>query len=222
MWQKVNQRIHQAMANVRQAFRTITSATDSTGKVQLLQLKGLAGEDLDGAEYFQHYGLTSNPPAGSMAIAVPLNGATSHTVIVATEHGTYRLSELKPGEVALYTDEGTSIVLKRGKVVEVTCDEYRVNCKTYTVEAEDRADFTTPQLTASQQVIAEGKISGNGGMNIRGGGDDGGATATFEGTLIQTQGNYETAGDVVAGTISLKGHEHPNGDDGQPTGQPTA
>lgn len=220
MWRKVNERISQSLQNIRQAFRAVTSATDSMTKVQMMQLKGLAGENLDGTEYFQHYGLTSNPPAGSMAIAVPLNGNTSHTIIVATEHGAYRLKELKPGEVALYTDEGASIVMKRGRIIEVTCDVYRVKCKTYEVEAEQSADFTTPQVTASQQVIATGKISGNGGMAIKGG--DGGATATFEGTLRQTGGNYETDGDVKAGAVSQLNHEHPNGNDGKPTGKPIA
>lgn len=98
MWDKVNQRVQQALAAVRQAFRVVTGTVDSSTKVQLLQLNGLAGEQLDGAEYFQHYGLTTSPPPGSMGIAVPLNGNTSHTVVVATEHGAYRLTELKPGK----------------------------------------------------------------------------------------------------------------------------
>lgn len=220
MWKKVNERIGQALQNIRQAFRAVTSATDSSTKVQMMQLTGLAGEPLDGAEYFQHYGYTSNPPAGSMAIAVPLNGTTSHTIIVATEHGAYRLTSLQTGEVALYTAEGTSVVLKNGKIIEATCDTYRVKCKTYEVQAEESADFTTPQLTASEQVIATGKISGNGGMAIKGG--DGGATASFEGTLRQTGGDYETDGDVKSGTISLTGHKHTNGNDGDPTGTPIA
>lgn len=219
MWNKVNQRIAQALQNIRQTFRAVISAADSSTKVQRVQMTGLAGEPLDGAEYFQHYGLTSTPPPGSMAIAVPVNGKTSHSVIVATEHGAYRLVALKTGEVALYTDEGVSIVLKRGKIIEATCDEYRVKCKTFTVEAEQSANFTTPQLTASEQVIATGKISGNGGMAIKGGD---GATATFEGAIRQTSGSYETDGDVVAGGVSLTGHEHPNGDGGRPTGAPTA
>lgn len=220
MWHKVNQRIAQALQNIRQTFRAVISTADASTKVQRVQMTGLAGEPLDGAEYFQHYGFTSTPHPGTMAIAVPVNGKTSHSVIVATEHGAYRLAALKTGEVALYTDEGVSIVLKRGKIIEATCDEYRVKCKTYSVEAEQSADFTTPQLTASEQVIATGKISGNGGMAIKGG--EGGATATFEGTISQTGGSYETDGDVVAGSVSLTGHEHPNGDGGRPTGAPTA
>ncbi|HFP4283009.1 TPA: phage baseplate assembly protein V, partial [Escherichia coli] len=180
MWDKVNQRIQQALAAVRQAFRVVTGTVDSSTKVQLLQLNGLAGEQLDGAEYFQHYGLTTSPPPGSMGIAVPLNGNTSHTVVVATEHGAYRLTELKPGEVALYTDEGAKIVLKRGRIVETECDVYRVKCKRYEVEAEENAAFTTPLLTASDKLTVEGKITGNGGMAIRGGKE---YAATFEGNI---------------------------------------
>lgn len=205
MWDKVNQRIRQALQNIRLPFRSVISTSDSSAKVQQLQLAGLAGEQLDGAEYFQHYGLTSNPPPGTMGIALALNGVTSHSVIVATEHGAYRLSALKTGEVALYTDEGVSIILKRGKIIEATCDEYRVKCKRYAVEAEDSADFTTPQLTASEEVIAEGQISGNGGMSIRGG--SGEYTATFEGNINHTGGAI-TSVDVTINGVKIGTHKH--------------
>ncbi len=206
MWDKVNQRIQQALAAVRQAFRVVTGTVDSSTKVQLLQLNGLAGEQLDGAEYFQHYGLTTSPPPGSMGIAVPLNGNTSHTVVVATEHGAYRLTELKPGEVALYTDEGAKIVLKRGRIVETECDVYRVKCNSFEVEAKDSAGFITPQLTASEQLIVEGKISGNGGMVIKGG--KGKYTATFEGNINHVDGVI-TSVDVTINGVKIGTHKHP-------------
>ena len=206
MWDKVNQRVQQALAAVRQAFRVVAGTVDSSTKVQLLQLNGLAGEQLDGAEYFQHYGLTTSPPPGSMGIAVPLNGNTSHTVVVATEHGAYRLTELKPGEVALYTDEGAKIVLKRGRVIETECDIYRVKCNSFEVEAKDSAGFITPQLTASEQLIAEGKISGNGGMAIKGG--KGKYTATFEGNINHTSGVI-TSVDVTINGVKIGMHKHP-------------
>lgn len=206
MWDKVNQRIQQALVAVRQAFRVVTGTVDSSTKVQLLQLNGLAGEQLDGAEYFQHYGLTTSPPPGSMGIAVPLNGNTSHTVVVATEHGAYRLTELKPGEVALYTDEGAKIVLKRGRVIETECDIYRVKCNSFEVEAKDSAGFITPQLTASEQLIAEGKISGNGGMAIKGG--KGKYTATFEGNINHTSGVITSVGVTING-VKIGTHKHP-------------
>lgn len=218
MWEKVNHRIRQALQSIRLPFRTVSAATDSSTKVQLIQANGLSGESLNGLEYFQHYGITSNPPAGSMGITVPLNGETSHSVIIATEHGAYRLSGLDSGEVALYTDEGASLIMKRGRVIEANCDEYRINCKTYSVNAQDSADFTTPILTASEELIAQGQISGNGGMAIKGGKGD--ASATFSGTVVQTDGDFRTDGNVVAGTVSLLDHDHPNGNNGNSTGKP--
>ncbi|WP_404991320.1 phage baseplate assembly protein V [Cupriavidus pauculus] len=203
MWGEVDKRIRRAMSGVRSAFRSVLARVDSGGQVQLVQGEGLAGEPLQDNELFQHYGYTSNPPAGTMAVVLPIGGRTSHGIIVATEHGTYRLKELKPGEVALYTDEGAKVVLKRGRVIETDCDVYRVNCKVYEVNATEQSDFNTPMLTASEEVTAQKQIHGNGGMTIKGGNG-----ASFEGNVSQTGGNYTTDGDVQASGKSLVGHRH--------------
>ena len=97
-----------------------------------------------------------------------MGGKTSHGIVIATEHGSYRLKALKTGEVALYTDEGAKIVLKRGRLIETDCDVFKVNCKTWEVNASDKADFNTPMLSASEQVTAGGQLNGNGGMAIKG------------------------------------------------------
>ncbi|PHM22526.1 phage baseplate assembly protein V [Xenorhabdus ehlersii] len=213
MWPQVNQRINQALNSIRLAFRVVLGATDSRGKVQTIQAEGLADEQLQGQEFFQQYGYTSNPPPGTMGIVLPLNGRTSHGIVIATEHGAYRLTGLKTGEVAVYTDEGAKIVLKRGRLIEVDCDTYRVNCKTFEVNAANNADFNTPMVTTSEQLTAMAHITGNGGMAIRGG-----KGATFEGNINQTSGSYQTTGDVKAGNISVRGHKHTNGHNGGNTG----
>lgn len=207
MWADVDKRIRRALAGVRQAFRGVLTRVNSGPSVQLAQADGLAGERLQDNELFQHYGLTSNPPPGSMAVILPVGGKTAHGIVIATEHGSYRLKALKPGEVALYTDEGAKIVLKRGRLIETDCDVFKVNCKTWEVNASDKADFNTPTLTASAVVTAQGKINGNGGMAITGG--DG---AHVEGTLVATV-------DVIAAGKSSAHHKHP-GDSGGVTGEP--
>lgn len=214
MISEIDKRIRRAMAGVRQAFRGVLTRVNSGPAVQLAQADGLAGERLQDNELFQHYGLTSNPPPGSMAVILPVGGKTSHGIVIATEHGSYRLKALQPGEVALYTDEGAKIVLKRGRLIETDCDVFKVNCKTWEVNASDKADFNTPALTASAVVTAQGQINGNGGMAIKGG--DG---ASFEGSVRQTGGSFVTDQDVVASGTSLHGHKH-NGDSGGVTGAP--
>ncbi|CFQ99849.1 phage baseplate assembly protein V [Yersinia enterocolitica] len=203
MWNNVDSRINAALNRIRKAFRAVLTRVNSDGQVQTVQARGLAGEQLQDNELFQHYGFTSNPLPGTMAVILPLGGATSHGIVIATDHGSYRLKGLKSGEVALYTDEGAKIVLKRGRIIDVECDTYRVTCKNYEVNAEEKADFNTPMVTASEQVTAQNKITGNGGMAIKGG-----TGATFEGNINQTGGNYETDGDVKAGFISLLKHHH--------------
>ncbi|HEB2006324.1 TPA: phage baseplate assembly protein V [Yersinia enterocolitica] len=203
MWNSVDGRINTALNRIRKAFRAVLTRVNSGGQIQTVQARALAGEQLQDNELFQHYGFTSNPLPGTMAVILPLGGATSHGIVIATEHGAYRLKGLKSGEVALYTDEGAKIVLKRGRIIDVECDTYRVKCKNYEVDAEEEAYFNTPMVTASQQVTAEAKITGNGGMAIKGG-----TGAAFEGNIGQTGGNYTTDGDVQAGNISLTGHHH--------------
>lgn len=193
MWNKIEQKISRALSSIRQAFRGKLTNVVSSGRVQLIQGDGLAGEQLQDNELFQHYGYTSNPPVGSMAVVLPLGGKTSHGIVIATEHGTYRLKGLKSGEVALYTDEGAKIVLKRGRIIETECDVFRVNCKTYEINATEKSDFNTPMLTASAQVTAKDKITGQGGMSVSGGNG------------AEVSGNMKIiGGDVSADTVTLK------------------
>ncbi|EKA7629025.1 phage baseplate assembly protein V [Salmonella enterica] len=240
----ISQRINQALARIRQAFRILIGATDSAAAVQRTQAQGIGNENLRGIELFQQYGFTSHPLPGTMGIVLPLGGVSSHSIVIATEHGAYRLKSLNPGEVALYTDEGAKIVLKRGKLIEADCETFRVNCTDFEVNSRQKAEinctgftvnsrqaavncdtwataannsatFTTPQLTASQNLTAQGLLSGNGGMSVKGG-----AGSSFQGSLNQTGGSFTTDGDVSTAKVSLNGHRHTNGHDGAPTGGP--
>lgn len=225
----ISQRINQALARIRQAFRILIGATDSAAAVQRTQAQGIGNENLRGIELFQQYGFTSHPLPGTMGIVLPLGGVSSHSIVIATEHGAYRLKSLQPGEVALYTDEGAKIVLKRGKLIEVDCETFRVNCTgfevnckqaavncdTWATSATDSASFTTPELSTSEKLTAQGLISGNGGMSVKGG-----EGSRFEGNLDQTGGSFTTDGDVSTAKVSLNGHRHPNGHNGAPTGSP--
>ncbi|WP_334158722.1 phage baseplate assembly protein V [Oryzomicrobium sp.] len=208
----IDTRIRRALGAIRQAFRGRGGAIDTTAPVQLIDGEGLAGEPIRGAELMQHYGFTSTPPSGFMYVAVPVGGKTSHAIVVATEHGTYRLKGLKTGEVAIYTDEGDSIVMKRGRLIEVTTETYRVNAAkaiefnapAITGNATGSVAFNTPEVTASAVVTAQGQINGNGGMAIKGG-----KGSTFAGDVTQTSGSFSTDGDVrIAGKSQLH-HRHP-------------
>lgn len=88
--------------------------------VQRLQLDLLAGETRDKIERFQEYGLSSRPKSGAEAIVLFPNGSREFGLVVAVEDRRFRLKALEEGEVALYTDEGDSIHLKRSGNIEIT------------------------------------------------------------------------------------------------------
>lgn len=160
--EQIDRRIRALLGGIRLAFRGVITLVKAAGAVQLVQMDALAGEQLQDNELFQHYGFTSTPLPGTMAIVLPIGGRTAHGIIVATEHGSYRLKGLLSGEVALYTDEGDHVILKRGRVIEVTTETFRVNAgaaielnaPTITGNASGSVAFNTPVVNASVDIKA--------------------------------------------------------------------
>ncbi|MEI7456551.1 MAG: phage baseplate assembly protein V [Nitrosomonadales bacterium] len=174
MIREVKRHIERALNGIRLGFRGKLTRNNSAYPIQLAQAAGLADELLQNVELMQQYGYTSNPPPDSECIVLPLGGRTGHGIIIATEHGTYRLKNLKPGEVALYSDEGDSIVLKRGRIIEVTTQTFRINATTaielnapsITGNATGSVSFNTPTVNASAAIVAQGEISDHGNKSM--------------------------------------------------------
>lgn len=200
---------------VRNAFRGVLNLVNSTPKIQLVQVSGLADETLQEVELMQHFGFTSVPPAGTEAVIIPLGGKTTHGIVIATENGVYRVASLKNGEVAIYDSSGSTIILKNNRIIDVDCDTFKVTCKNYSVTASAGANFDTPNLETTQLLTAQGQINGNGGMAVQGGNG-----ASFSGDVTQSDGSFTTSGDVTAGGTSLKNHKHTEQGDGNPTSVP--
>ncbi|QTD89469.1 phage baseplate assembly protein V [Burkholderia anthina] len=192
MIREVRKQIDRALAGVRQAYRAVISLCASDTPVQLAQVDGLAAETTPDVELFQHYGMTSNPPAGTMAIVIPLGGKTSHGVIVATEHGS-RIQSLKPGEVAIYTAEGDSIVMRNGHVIDITTE-------TLNITASKEVNMDTPRVNMTKQLNVQDQITGQGGMAVSGGNG------------VEVDGSMNVTQDVMAAGKSLVRHKHPYDD----------
>jgi len=201
-------RIARRLAGIRQAFRGVVTLVKAAGAVQLVQGDSLAGERGQDDELFQHYGYTSNPPPGTMKIVLPIGGKTSHSIIIATEHGDYRLKNLESGEVAIYSDEGDSIVLKRGRLIEATTQTFRLNTQVMEVNAANKIDFNTPMVTCSEQATVQHRLTGNGSLTITNTSGTGGSS-TFAGDIHQTDGRFTTDTDVIIDGKSQLHHKHP-------------
>ncbi len=100
--------------------RAVVQLVDDSVKMQLLQLGLLDTETRDGIERFQNYGFTSNPLAGAEAAVLFVGGSRDHGLVLAVDDRRYRIRNLESGEVAVYTDQGDSIVFKRGGTVQIT------------------------------------------------------------------------------------------------------
>jgi len=100
--------------------KALITAVVDTEQIQLVKLSGLSGEHQDGVERLQNYGLTSNPPVGSEAVVAYLGGNRDHGVVIVCDSGTWRVTGLVSGEVAIYSQFGQKILLKEDSSVEIT------------------------------------------------------------------------------------------------------
>ena len=96
----------------------IESINDDEG-MQTAKINLLFGENRDKVERFQNYGFTSKPFADAEAVVVFPGGNREHGLIIAVDDRKFRLKGLADGEVAMYTDEGDKITLKRGGTIEI-------------------------------------------------------------------------------------------------------
>lgn len=97
--------------------RAVIGLVNDAAKLQAVQVQLRAGQVRDGAEHFQHYGFTSVPFPGAEGIGLAVGGSTDHLVVINIDDRRYRLKGLQSGEVALYDDQGQSILLGRnGKI----------------------------------------------------------------------------------------------------------
>jgi phage gp45-like len=142
----------------------IVTATDDTGPVHKAQMRvNGTPEQIDGVPLMTFYGLASHQPVGSDAVALFACGLRANGVIVSTNNQKFRLRNLKSGEVALYTDEGDSIKLARGKIVAVTAGEAcNITTKNVTIDASGlvtikartKVRVESPRLECTGDIVA--------------------------------------------------------------------
>lgn len=169
--------------------RCILSAAQSGAGVQTVTVKIMADEEMRGVEYLESYGFTSVPHPGAEGVVLDVAGQRASCVAIALGNRQYRLRGLKTGEVALYTDEGDSIILKKGRKIHVTTEAFLVDAKTM------QGTMETIDLTASQETTIRTPSFSLGGV------DGADCESSFT-------GNVRTSGDVKAGAVSLKSHVH--------------
>ncbi|MCD4675337.1 MAG: phage baseplate assembly protein [Desulfobacula sp.] len=124
-------------------IRTILSSV-TEGAIKRFAGSGRPGETFADREYFQHYGFTSRPLSGAEGILLKQG---NNIILVASDDRRYRI-ELAQGEVALYTDEGDHIHMKRGNLVEVATRELKII-------ASEKVSMETPLVETTGEIKAD-------------------------------------------------------------------
>ncbi|MBX9476466.1 phage baseplate assembly protein V [Yersinia enterocolitica] len=93
--------------------RAVIIAQESARKCQMVGLKLIAGEIKEHVEHLEPYGFTSAAYDGAEAVVLFPSGDRSHGIVVMVADRRYRLKGLARGEVAIYDDQGKSIILAR-------------------------------------------------------------------------------------------------------------
>lgn len=90
--------------------------TNSSTPVQTLQVEVTNGELKDGAEHYEPFGFTSNPPAGSDGLIAFIGGDRSNAVVICMTGRGSRVTGLAEGDVAIYSQGGAVIKLVGGNI----------------------------------------------------------------------------------------------------------
>ena len=207
----IDARIARFMRALRLPYRARLTALNGDPALQMAQGKGLAGEAVQAVEVLQQFGFSSGIPADSQLIVLPLAGRSSASVVIATEHGAYRL-KVGPGEARMYSQEGAYVHIKAGRIVEIDCDNLNINVKNHAkITAGNGVIIDTPQTTVTGNLTATGEKGDTVAMT---------ANVKITGDIAQS-GSMTSTGDHTAGGISLTQHSHTGVQTGSgSTGQP--
>ncbi|EFH09382.1 phage baseplate assembly protein [Pseudoroseomonas cervicalis] len=93
-------------------YARVAASRNGAG-IRLLQLRFDDTEGRDGTPMMAQFGIASRPPVGADALVLFVAGNRTGGVVVATNDRRYQV-DLAEGEVALHTNDGTLIHLRKG------------------------------------------------------------------------------------------------------------
>lgn len=112
--------LNQIINKVRVLARlAVVTLSDSSGALQIVQVKTGKDETLTDIEHREPYGFSSRPHKGADAVVIALGGNISHSLALMISDRRNRLNDLAEGEAAMFDDQGQSIVLRRSGI-EIT------------------------------------------------------------------------------------------------------
>lgn len=94
--------------------------------IQRAIVKGYADETIKLAQRGQYFGLSSNPPPGSVGYASLVGGRPDQAMLMGVEHPAHRPTSQQPGDTVLYDANGQFLKLVKGKKLEMETGDQTV------------------------------------------------------------------------------------------------
>lgn len=147
------------------------------------------GETRDNIEHLENYGFTSEPFTDGVndATAFFTDDNNSHGFVISVADRRYRITSMKPGEVAIYDDKGRHIYFKRD-CIEVEGKDDPISVQTSGAVTIKAASVTidAPTTTFTGKVVVNSTVTATGDVSGKGvslashthPGDSGGSTGT--------------------------------------------
>lgn len=122
--------------------RVAVRSINDGGSNQTADVAVYAGVDRTGVEVAQPYGFASVSPGGGMGLAFANGADQGDLVLLPIGNPAYRLGNLKPGEVAMYGQDGSRVHVKEDGEIEATSSKkLLLHVNAMTVEVDKDADL---------------------------------------------------------------------------------
>jgi len=131
--------------------RAILSAVSDAGGMQVVKVSGLSGEVIDKLDHPQPFGFTANCPTGGQAVVAFVGGSRDQGIVLVVDHTAHRKKNLKAGESAVYSSQGTYVYLKEDGTIEIETNGSEVKILGRTV--------STETIHSDKDVEAAGDVS---------------------------------------------------------------
>jgi len=125
-----------------------TADTNETSGAATIQVGLMGGELREGFPLIQDYGLCSRPLAGADLIVLFATSDRMRGVAVASNDQRYRPRDLQPGDVCLYNQTGSRILLSADGSITIS-----PSGKKLTIDAD---------VAVTGNLVADGEVTGNG------------------------------------------------------------
>lgn len=103
--------------------------TDDSGTQQLVDIAGLASEQMTKVVRAMPHGFASNAPLDSDGILISLGGRSDRAVMLGIEHKDYRQRNLPIGTAVLYDDKGNVVFVKGANGIAIDAKAGKVYVK---------------------------------------------------------------------------------------------